>query len=344
MVNKLQQLLDSKPFLLADGAVGTNLFAVGLQSGDAPELWNIDAPEKIHDLHRGFVDAGSDIILTNSFGGTSYRLKLHNAQDRVRELNLSAAIIARAEADRIDRTVIVAGSMGPTGELMEPMGALTHDSAVHAFKAQADALVEGGVDVLWIETMSSKEEVAAAVKAAEATGHPFVCTMSFDTNRRTMMGIKPADFTEFCHELPARPIGWGANCGVGAGELLETVLGLKSTAEEGDVIVAKANCGIPEFKDGKLHYSGTLDVMADYARLAADAGARIIGGCCGTSHAHLKAMADALDGYTPQRDINISDIEARFGPVWQVKLPAEASHGAAPASGRGSRRGRRRQS
>lgn len=344
MVNKLQQLLDSKPFLLADGAVGTNLFAVGLQSGDAPELWNIDAPEKIHNLHRGFVDAGSDIILTNSFGGTSYRLKLHNAQDRVQELNLAAAKIARAEADRVDRPVIVAGSMGPTGELMEPMGALTHESAVDAFKAQADALVEGGVDVLWIETMSSKEEVAAAVEAAEATGHPFVCTMSFDTNRRTMMGIKPADFTEFCHELQARPIAWGANCGVGAGELLETVLGLRSTADEGDIIVAKANCGIPEFKDGKLIYSGTLDVMADYARLAADAGARIIGGCCGTSHAHLKAMAKALDGYTPKRDIDISDIEARFGPVWQVKLPAEASHGAAPATGRGNRRSRRRQS
>ena len=148
MVNKLQQLLDSKAFLLADGAIGTNLFAVGLQSGDAPELWNIDAAEKIHALHRGFIDAGSDIILTNSFGGTSYRLKLHNAQVRVHELNLAAAKIARAEADRAERPVIIAGSMGPTGELMEPMGALTHESAVDAFKAQADALIEGGVDVL----------------------------------------------------------------------------------------------------------------------------------------------------------------------------------------------------
>ncbi|MCF8468954.1 MAG: betaine--homocysteine S-methyltransferase [Sneathiella sp.] len=342
MKSKLQQLLDEKPFLLADGAVGTNLFAAGLQSGDAPELWNIDAPEKIQALHRGFVEAGSDIILTNSFGGTSFRLKLHNAQDRVHELNLAAAKIARSEAGRVNRPVIVAGSMGPTGELMEPMGALTHESAVAAFKEQADALIAGGVDVLWIETMSSTEEVAAAVDAAEATGHPFVCTMSFDTNRRTMMGIKPSEFTDFCHELHARPMGWGANCGVGAGEMLETVLGLKSTAAAGDIIVAKANCGIPEFKDGSLNYSGTLDVMADYARLAADAGARIIGGCCGTSHAHLKAMVQALDGYTPRKSLSIADIEARFGPVWKIKLPAEASHGAPPVSGSGNRRSRRR--
>ncbi|WP_373086292.1 betaine--homocysteine S-methyltransferase [Sneathiella sp.] len=341
MINKLQLLLDKKPFLLADGAVGTNLFATGLQSGDAPELWNIDAPEKISALHRGFVEAGSDIILTNSFGGTSYRLKLHNAQSRVRELNLAAAKIARAEADRVDREVIVAGSMGPTGELMEPMGALTHDGAVAAFREQADALVAGGVDVLWIETISATEEMAAAVEAATATGYPVICTMSFDTNRRTMMGIKPGDFTEFCQSLPTPPMGWGANCGVGAGEMLETLIGLKSTAQAGDIIVSKANCGIPEFKNGKLTYSGTLDVMADYARLAADAGARIIGGCCGTSHAHLKAMAAALDGYTPNSSLNIEQIEARFGPVWKISIPPGEGHGAKPAGGRRNARRRR---
>jgi 5-methyltetrahydrofolate--homocysteine methyltransferase len=341
MSNKLQQLLTEKPFLLADGAVGTNLFMVGLQSGDAPELWNIEAPQKIHDLHRGFVEAGSDIILTNSFGGTAHRLKLHNAQSRVRELNLAAANIARAEADRVDRTVIVGGSMGPTGELMEPMGELTHETAVAAFKEQADALVEGGVDVLWIETLSATEEMAAAVEAAASTGHPFVCTMSFDTNRRTMMGIKPADYTTFCQSLPTMPMGWGANCGVGAGEMLETLIGLKSTATSADIIVSKANCGIPEFKDGALTYSGTLDVMADYARLAADAGARIIGGCCGTSHAHLKAMAEALDGYIPNPSLDLAAIEARFGPVWQVALPAESGHGAKPEGGRRSSRRRR---
>ncbi|MEH6524576.1 MAG: betaine--homocysteine S-methyltransferase [Sneathiella sp.] len=341
MANKLQELLDKKPFLLADGAVGTNLFAAGLQSGDAPELWNIDAPEKIHALHRGFVDAGSDIILTNSFGGTTHRLKLHNAQSRVLELNIAAAKIARAEADRVARPVIVAGSMGPTGELMVPLGELTPEDAVAAFKEQAEALVEGGVDVLWIETLSATEEMETAVTAAASTGLPVVCTMSFDTNRRTMMGIKPGDYTKFCQELPSKPMGWGANCGVGAGEMLETLIGLKSTAQETDIIVSKANCGIPEFKDGALTFSGTLDVMADYARLAADAGARIIGGCCGTSHAHLKAMSDALDGYTPNPSLDIAKIEARFGPVWTIELPAEAGHGAKAESG-GRRTSRRR--
>lgn len=342
MANKLQELLDTKPYLLADGAVGTNLFEVGLQSGDAPELWNIDAPEKIHALHRGFIEAGSDIVLTNSFGGTAQRLKLHNAQSRVQELNLAAAKIARAEADRVDRTVIVAGSMGPTGELMVPMGDLTPGNAIAAFKEQADALVEGGVDILWIETLSATEEMEAAVTAAASTGLPVVCTMSFDTNRRTMMGIKPGDYTKFCQELPAKPMGWGANCGVGAGEMLETLLGLISTAQDNDIIVSKANCGIPEFKDGALTYSGTLDVMADYARLAADAGARIIGGCCGTSHAHLKAMSDALDGYTPNPSLDIPKIEARFGPVWTVEIPAEARHGAKSEGGRRTSRRRRK--
>jgi 5-methyltetrahydrofolate--homocysteine methyltransferase len=340
MENKLQELLDKKPFLLADGAVGTNLFASGLQSGDAPELWNIDAPEKIHALHRGFVEAGSDIILTNSFGGTSHRLKLHNAQSRVQELNLAAARIARTEADRVDRPIIVAGSMGPTGELMVPMGELTPENAIAAFKEQAEALVEGGVDVLWIETLSAIEEMEAAVEAAASTGLPVVCTMSFDTNRRTMMGIKPGDYTSFCQNLPVKPMGWGANCGVGAGEMLETLIGLKSTARDTDIIVSKANCGIPEFKDGALTYSGTLEVMADYARLAADAGARIIGGCCGTSHAHLKAMSDALDGYIPKASLDLPTIEARFGPVWKIELPAGAGHGA--NSDVGERRSSRR--
>ncbi|TNE39625.1 MAG: betaine--homocysteine S-methyltransferase [Alphaproteobacteria bacterium] len=349
MTNKLQQLLNAKPFLLADGAVGTNLFAAGLQSGDAPELWNRDAPEKIHALHRGFVEAGSDIILTNSFGGNRYRLMLHKAENDVHALNVAAARIAREEADRVARPVVVAGSMGPTGELMEPMGSLTPEAAKAAFRAQADALIEGGVDVLWIETMSSTEEVSAAAEAAAETGHPYVCTMSFDTNRRTMMGIKPGDFTDYCHELTPRPLGWGANCGVGAGEMLDTLLGLKSTASEGDIIVSKANCGIPEFKDGELTYSGTLEVMTDYARLAADAGARIIGGCCGTSHAHLAAMAKALEDYQPKPSLDLAAIEARFGPVWKIALPEGAGHGhgAAPKGddtegGKGRRGGRRR--
>ena len=154
MANRFLKLLNERTFLMADGATGTNLFGMGLMTGDSPELWNFEHPEKIEALHQSFVDAGADLFLTNSFGGTRYRLKLHNAQDKVREINREAARIARRIADRArqdkGREVIVAGSMGPTGELYEPLGPLSIDDGADAFAEQARALAEGGVDVLWI--------------------------------------------------------------------------------------------------------------------------------------------------------------------------------------------------
>ncbi|MEO8408497.1 MAG: homocysteine S-methyltransferase family protein, partial [Oxalobacteraceae bacterium] len=189
MTNRLLKLLQTRRWLLTDGATGTNLFTMGLTSGDTPELWNIEHPDRIAKLHRSFIEAGADIILTNSFGGNRYRLGLHKAQSRVEELNEAAARIARCEADACGRDIVVAGSMGPTGEILEPVGALSIDAATAAFAEQAQALMQGGVDVLWIETMSSREEAEAAIAAAAATGLPVVCTMSFDTNGRTMMGV-----------------------------------------------------------------------------------------------------------------------------------------------------------
>jgi 5-methyltetrahydrofolate--homocysteine methyltransferase len=170
MTHPLDALLAEKGVLLADGATGTNLFAMGLESGEAPELWNESAPEKIAALHQGFVDAGADIILTNSFGGTRHRLKLHHAQDRVHDLNRRAAEIARGVADAAGRTVIVAGSVGPTGELMQPLGALSHEEAVDAFAEQMEGLRAGGADMAWIETMSSPDEIRAAAEAAIRVG------------------------------------------------------------------------------------------------------------------------------------------------------------------------------
>ena len=189
MADLLTDLLSKREWLVADGATGTNLFAMGLEAGEAPELWNIDAPEKITALYRGFIDAGSDLILTNSFGGTRARLKLHDAQDRARELNRIAAALARECADASGRPVVVAGSMGPTGELLEPVGALSHRDAVEMFEEQAEGLMEGGADVLWAETISSEEEMRAASEAAANIGAPFCGTMSFDTAGRTMMGV-----------------------------------------------------------------------------------------------------------------------------------------------------------
>ncbi|TIM76498.1 MAG: betaine--homocysteine S-methyltransferase, partial [Mesorhizobium sp.] len=193
MTNPIDALLAEKGVLLADGATGTNLFAMGLEAGEAPELLNETAPDIITSLHQNFVDAGADIILTNSFGGTRHRLKLHHAQDRVHALNQRAAEIARAVADKAGRKVIVAGSVGPTGELLVPLGAMTYDEAVEAFAEQIEGLKAGGAEVAWIETMSAPDEIRAAAEAAIRVGLPYTYTGSFDTAGRTMMGLLPKD-------------------------------------------------------------------------------------------------------------------------------------------------------
>jgi 5-methyltetrahydrofolate--homocysteine methyltransferase len=162
---------------------------MGLTAGDAPEMWNLEHPERIRALYQGWVDAGSDLFLTNSFGGNASRMKLHGAEGRVRELNRVAAEIGREVADKAGRPVVVAGSVGPTGEIMEPMGTLNHASAVEMFHEQAEGLKEGGADVLWVETISAAEEFRAAAEAFGRLGMPWCGTMSFDTAGRTMMGL-----------------------------------------------------------------------------------------------------------------------------------------------------------
>ena len=312
--NPIDALLAEKGFLLADGATGTNLFAMGLESGDAPELWNETYPERIEALHQGFVDAGADIILTNSFGGTRHRLKLHHAQDRVFELNKRAAEIARSIAEKADRRVIVAGSVGPTGELLVPLGALTYEQAVDAFAEQIEGLKAGGAEVAWIETMSSPDEIRAAAEAAIKVGLPYTYTGSFDTAGRTMMGLPPKDIHGVADGLSEAPVGVGANCGVGASDILASLLDM-SEAKPDATIIVKGNCGIPEFRGTEIHYSGTPELMADYVRLAVDGGARIIGGCCGTSFTHLKAMRDALDAHQKGARPSVEDVIARIGPL-----------------------------
>ncbi len=315
MSNLLAELLQQKPFLLADGATGTNLFAMGLPTGGAPELWNVEAPEKVADLHQSFVDSGSDLVLTNSFGGNRCRLKLHDSEDRVAEFNTAAAQVARRTVDASGRRVVVAGSMGPTGELFAPLGPLSHEQGAEVFAEQARALAEGGVDVLWIETMSSKEELEAALAGGRVTGLPLVCTLSFDTNGKTMMGLSPAELAKICRESTEPPLAFGANCGVGAPDLLAGLLSIDDDALNDAVVVAKANCGIPVFEDGEICYTGTPKLMADYARLAFDAGARIIGGCCGTTPAHILAMRKALDSHTPGARPTLEQVESRLGEI-----------------------------
>lgn len=326
----LARRLAEAPFLLADGATGTNLFAMGLANGEAPELWLDSHPDRIAALHRAFVEAGADIILTNSFGGNARRLMLHGLQHRARALNRRAAEIAREVADAAGRPVVIAGSVGPTGDLLAPLGPLTEAEAAEVFAEQIAGLKDGGADVAWIETMSAPEEMRAAATAAAQAGLPWTLTASFDTAGRTMMGMLPDAFASFAATLPTAPLAIGANCGVGAADLLVSVLGMGDAAVP---VIAKANAGIPVVQGDQVIYSGTPELMEIYAHLAIDAGARIVGGCCGTTPAHLAAMRRALDAHATGPRPEIAAIVAALGPLVQP-----------PPSAGGERRASRRRS
>jgi len=296
-MNKLQKLLEHEPYLLLDGAMGTMLFAAGLEQGNPPEEWNVHYPERIKAIHQAYIEAGSRVILTNTFGGTRFRLKLHNMQDRVAELNRAAAEIARSVADEAPHSVIVAGSMGPTGELLNPMGNMSFEEAKAAFTEQAAALTAGGVDVLWIETMSDLNEVKAAVEGARsASDLPITVTMSFDTNGRTMMGVTALQTLQTVQSWGV--FGVGGNCGATLAETYNALHAMNGAGPE-VILIAKPNAGIPRWEGSELVYDGTPEIMADYARRMHSAGARLIGACCGSTPKHIRAMAKALKNPLP---------------------------------------------
>ncbi len=314
-------LLTNDPVLVADGAMGTSLFELGLEPGGCPELLNVEQRDLIAKVHRGYVEAGSDIILTNTFGGNRCRLTLHGLESRVTELNTAAVELAQSVARSAPGPVAVAGSIGPTGELFAPLGNLTHDEGVDVFLEQAVALADAGADVLWIETMSSFEELGAAVEAALQTDLPITITMSFDTAGHTMMGVSPAALAEWV-ENP-RVVAVGANCGVG---LTDNVAVVRDIASNGmkRAVIAKANCGVPLYQDGALAYPATASDMADYVELAVRSGARIVGACCGSSFDHIAEIRRAVDrhpgGAIPAND----EIVARLGgAVPAVRHPAK---------------------
>jgi 5-methyltetrahydrofolate--homocysteine methyltransferase len=310
----LVELLDERGVLVADGAMGTALFDMGLETGGCPELLNVEQPELIARVHDGYLDAGADIVLTNTFGGTRARLDLHGLGDRVAELNRAGVRIARERADRRERCALVAGSMGPTGELYEPLGALTHTDAVAAFSEQAEALVSAGVDVLWIETISSLDELSAAVEAASGREIPVVATLSFDTNGRTMMGVEPARLARWWEDR-GRPIAAvGANCGVGPPDVVEAARAIAETAPDA-VVVAKGNCGIPLYKDEALTYPSTPEDMAAYTELAVRSGARIVGACCGSGFSHVAVIRRTIDAGIGGGVPDVGEIADRLGEV-----------------------------
>jgi len=312
----LDDLIAERGVLLIDGAMGTELFARGLESGGAPELWNVEHPDRVTAVHAEYVAAGSDIILTNSFGGTGFRLKLHQLDSRVIELNEAAARVAREAADAGDRQVIVAGSMGPTGELLEPMGSLNPETCAAAFAEQAKGLDAGGADVLWIETMSHLDEIVSAVEGARSVSAlPIVTTLSYDTAGRTMMGVTGADAVTRLADLGVAAVG--ANCGNNLADTEAALLEMRSVNPD-ILLVSKANAGMPEWHGADLHYSGSPEVMAAHAARQRESGIQMIGACCGSSPTHLAMMRKVLDG-----DLPVPDVDFEVAVQRQVVRPRE---------------------
>jgi 5-methyltetrahydrofolate--homocysteine methyltransferase len=278
--------------LLGDGAMGTMLQQAGLTDGGAPELWNVTAPDKVRAIYQAYLDAGANLIETNTFGGTAARLKLHNLQDRVIELNRAGAALAKEVAAPMG--ALVAGSIGPTGELIEPVGPLTMAEAAAIFAEQVQGLVEGGVDLVVIETMSHLNEVAAAVKGVRQVDPDLliVTTLSFDTNFHTMMGVSPKEAVETISGWGVRVIG--ANCGNGPSEIETVMTQMAQYRPAGVYLMAQSNAGMPQYLNGAISYDGTPAIMADFALRLRNLGVNIIGACCGSTPAHVAAMGQAL--------------------------------------------------
>jgi 5-methyltetrahydrofolate--homocysteine methyltransferase len=286
-------LLDEGSPILADGAMGTMLFLSGLQFGDPPEVWNLTQPDVVRRIHRGYLEAGSRILLTNTFGGNRLRLGLHRLEERVAELNQTAAILLRSEVEAAGGRALVAGDIGPSGAIMAPMGTLDYQEAVDVFAEQAAALVAGGVDLIWIETMSDLTEIRAAIEGVRlvAPGIPLITTMTFDTRGRTMMGVTPEQAVEALAAWGADAIG--GNCGNGPDEILPVISRMRAVASD-VILVAKSNAGMPELVDMRAVYRASPETMAAAATEMQAAGALIVGACCGSTPDHLRVMHGAL--------------------------------------------------
>ena len=282
-----------KTVLASDGAMGTMLQEAGLVDGGAPELWNVEKPEEIEKILEAYASAGASFITTNTFGGTRGRLAMHGLEARVYELNKAGAEIARKVADRHPGTFVM-GDIGPSGDLMEPMGTLTLESGQELFAEQIRGLVAGGFDAILIETMSDLGEVEAVVKAVNevAPGLPIIATMSFDTNLRTMMGVKPAMAVTQLAALGVRIIG--ANCGRGVDEMLQIAKELVGARPEGVFIITQSNAGLPKLQGDVFIYDGTPEEMARYAHEVKELGVNIVGSCCGSSPAHTAAIVASI--------------------------------------------------
>jgi len=292
-MNTLESLLSEKDYIIADGAMGTMLFASGLEHGDPPDAWNVDYPDRVAAVHQAYLEAGSQILLTNTFGGNRYRLMLHGLEGRVEEFNQAAARLLRGVVDANGRKALVAGDIGPSGQVLTPYGELSFEDARDGFAEQAAGLVAGEVDLVWIETMSDLNEVRAAYEGVRQASEvvPIITTMTFDTRGRTMMGVTPEQALQALSELGA--VALGGNCGNGPEEIIGVIEKMYAISPQ-TILVAKANAGIPELVGGRAVYRASPETMAEYAVQAYTAGARVIGACCGSTPAHVQAIAAAL--------------------------------------------------
>ena len=320
MSDLLTRLADQRrgAVLVADGATGTMLQSMGLAAGTTPELWNVERPDAVRTLHRAYLDAGSDVILTNTFGGSRIKLeRAGNLGTRTEELNRAAAVLAVEMAaggwrgQGTGRRVYVAGDIGPTGELMAPYGLLSYEEAVDVFAQQAGALAAGGVDLIWIETMSDLDEARAAIEGArQVTDLPLFCSLSFGGSGRTMMGVTPAAAAQALwpryHRLGLAAIG--ANCGEGVDVIEPVLTQMRDALAEADVprgagehamagpppLIAKPNAGLPRLVGGETVFDLDPAELAAHIPSFVERGARIVGACCGSSPEHIAAIAAAV--------------------------------------------------
>lgn len=291
-MNRLSALLDGRSPVMLDGGMGTLLQDEGLEGGAAGELWNVERPDVIRACHERYAEAGATILTTNTFGGSRPRLEMHGLADRLHELNQAAAEIARSVGDA--HGTLVAGGLGPTGELMAPLGAMDHDAAQSLFEEQLRGLRDGGIDLVLIETMSDLAEMRAAVDAAGAVvpDLPIIATMSFDTNLRTMMGVRPGDAVTTLAAAGVDAVG--ANCGRGPVEMEEIAAQLVAARPEGLLLVAQSNAGLPQVVGDHFEYDAGPEALAQHAVVLRELGIDIIGACCGSTPAHISAMHEVL--------------------------------------------------
>jgi 5-methyltetrahydrofolate--homocysteine methyltransferase len=285
-------VLAEGPPVLFDGAMGTMLQDSGLTDGGAPELWNVEHRDAVSAVHRHYLAAGARVVTTNTFGGTSARLMMHALEDRVEELNQAAAELAHEAGSEFGG--LVAGDLGPTGDLFEPLGPLTQDEAQEIFARQLRGLVAGGIDLVLIETISDLAEATAAVRAAQqvAPELPVVLTMSFDTKLRTMMGVRPAQAVATLAALGVTAVG--ANCGRGPEEMEAVMAEMVAARPEGLLLIAQSNAGLPHVVGDHFEYDKSPADMAAHAVRLRGMGVELIGSCCGSTPEHTAAMRAAL--------------------------------------------------